>query len=267
MSTVENMPHLQLVLDSIPHYVGADSALPPDQRVGISVLNRLCTHWAEPVPGGKQPQQNGKAGPVTTVPGLHQYLYEKAVPLCFTIPSKTNFDWGDAASYSASRVIIRLMTALMDRCVVQTSYRKCRRSSRTLSTFVATSSRRSWSASTCLLSARHRSPPRRSCRRSSPLPSELIFPPRLAFCTDGRAKRQTIAQAARRLSAQDERPRQVLYLEPRAPRRSIGTSITAKLLGRRLSIQQNTNRAPLGPVAVDRSRYLVIAHTTHLLDA
>lgn len=99
----ENKAHLQSILQSITHYIATDS-LAPDQRYGFGVLNKLLQMWLETYrPPTAPPVANG--APPSPVPGFEQFLYERAVPLCFQLPLKPEFDYSDAQSFQVRRCV------------------------------------------------------------------------------------------------------------------------------------------------------------------
>ena len=93
----ENKPHLEDILQSIPHYIANDS-LAPDQRFGFILLNKLLAIWVDPFRAPTAPPLAIPL-PLSPVPGFEQFLYSNVVKLCFEVPLKADFDYGDAQSF------------------------------------------------------------------------------------------------------------------------------------------------------------------------
>ncbi|BGP35706.1 pre-tRNA nuclear export protein [Rhodotorula toruloides] len=109
----KNKAHLQSILQSITHYIATDS-LAPDQRYGFGVLNKLLQTWVETYrPPTAPPVTNG--APPSPVPGFEQFLYERAVPLCFQLPLKPEFDYSDAQSFQVIGEIANLLKGLLQK--------------------------------------------------------------------------------------------------------------------------------------------------------
>lgn len=89
-----NLPRLEQLLGSIPHYIG-NGALLLDQKVGIAVINRLIQTW---VPAANA--TNGASG--SALPEFKTFVYERAVPLCLELPVRQDFDYSDAQAYQVS---------------------------------------------------------------------------------------------------------------------------------------------------------------------
>ncbi|KAM0787298.1 hypothetical protein ACM66B_007074 [Microbotryomycetes sp. NB124-2] len=106
-----NKAHLQDLLQSIPHYVATDSQA-PEQRIGLSVLNKLGSLWIEPS-STAAPGVNGVTS--SPVPGFEQFLYSDAVKLCFELPTQPSFDFGDAQSYQVITEMCNLLKMLLAR--------------------------------------------------------------------------------------------------------------------------------------------------------
>lgn len=94
---IENKPHLEDILQSIPHYIANDS-LAPDQRFGFILLNKLLALWVDPFRAPTAPPLAIPL-PLSPVPGFEQFLYSNVVKLCFEVPLKADFDYGDAQSF------------------------------------------------------------------------------------------------------------------------------------------------------------------------
>lgn len=84
-----NRGHLESILQTIIQQVAADDALPPDIRLGVGVLHRLVSTWLKPC----------QSTETSSVPGFERFIYDHVIPLCFSIPAKSKFDWADAESW------------------------------------------------------------------------------------------------------------------------------------------------------------------------
>ncbi|GAA5820935.1 hypothetical protein JCM10212_000554 [Sporobolomyces blumeae] len=128
----KNQPHLQSILQSIVHYV-ANDALPADQRYGFGVVVKLIQMWVEPTPSlapstsstsGSTSTSNGSAskrkdpegslplGQPSPVPGFERFVYENVIGICFEIPLRDDFDFGDAQSFQVVGEIALLLKTM-----------------------------------------------------------------------------------------------------------------------------------------------------------
>lgn len=115
----ENKTHLQDILTSVPHYISHDS-LAPDQRFGFIVLNKLLGLWVEPYRPSTAPPLAVPLPP-SPVPGFEQFLYNSVVQVCFEVPLKKDFDYGDAQSFQVIGEISNFLKALLQKRGVEFS--------------------------------------------------------------------------------------------------------------------------------------------------
>ncbi|KAG0141009.1 hypothetical protein CROQUDRAFT_52387 [Cronartium quercuum f. sp. fusiforme G11] len=101
--TERNLCHLESILQTITQQVGSEDALPSDLRLGIGVLHRLASTWLKPC-------QSTEPSPV---PGFERFLYDHVIPLCFSLPTRSKFDWSDAESYLILGEIANLLHILI----------------------------------------------------------------------------------------------------------------------------------------------------------
>lgn len=107
--STNNQPHLETILKTIVDQLQAKEVLVPDLRYGFGVLKNLATIWLKP-----HPQALPTPDPsVSPVPGFELFLYHQVVPLCFAIPSRSEFDWSDAESYVVLTEIVGILKMLL----------------------------------------------------------------------------------------------------------------------------------------------------------
>lgn len=85
----ENLPRLETLLSSIPHYIDVGGLL-LDQKTGLAVINRLVQEWVKPK----------RASESSRLPQFKDFVYERVVRLGMELPVRQAFDYSDAQAYN-----------------------------------------------------------------------------------------------------------------------------------------------------------------------
>ncbi|KAK9766337.1 pre-tRNA nuclear export protein [Basidiobolus ranarum] len=83
--TEKNAPHLNTLLQSILYYA-LDGEDIPTQKIAIGILHKFVNIW-----GGS----NTNGANTKSLAGFEQFIYEHIVRVCFEVPAKRSFDFGD----------------------------------------------------------------------------------------------------------------------------------------------------------------------------
>lgn len=78
---------------SVLHYTNSKESKAIDQKLGVGVLTKFASLWLVPVVPENTPE-------VAPIPGLERFFYDNVLPICFEIPMRRHFDYGDAHSYA-----------------------------------------------------------------------------------------------------------------------------------------------------------------------
>lgn len=108
----------------------ADTTYPPSQRTAISILANFCLEFGPPEGALLPVKKPGVKEEVQThyVPGFEQLIYDRLIPLAFSIPLSPGFNWKDGLTIQvalASDHTISLSDVLLpagyqrDRCNVK----------------------------------------------------------------------------------------------------------------------------------------------------
>lgn len=84
----------------------ADCTYPPSQRTAISILANFCLEFGPPEGAPLPSKKPGANQEIQThyVPGFERVIYDRLIPLAFSIPLSPGFNWKDGLTVQVTRL-------------------------------------------------------------------------------------------------------------------------------------------------------------------
>ncbi|KAG8906804.1 pre-tRNA nuclear export protein [Tulasnella sp. 403] len=97
-----NGPHFESLVGGIVE-IAADTSYPPTQKTAFTILSRFTTHFGAPEGSKVMVKDRSKPAavdevPTHYVPGFERVVYERLIPLAFSLPGSPGFNIKDAQS-------------------------------------------------------------------------------------------------------------------------------------------------------------------------
>ncbi|KAG8977966.1 pre-tRNA nuclear export protein, partial [Tulasnella sp. 427] len=101
-----NLTSFPSIVEGIMSFA-ADNTYPPSQRLAISILSNFCLEFGPPEGAPLPAKKPGAKEEIQThyVPGFERVIYDRLIPLAFSIPISPGFNWKDGLTIQVTNEI------------------------------------------------------------------------------------------------------------------------------------------------------------------